>query len=174
MKTAINVIRNIMYDTYSQIYYYILLPPTSWFNSFCLRNTFWINGRNAFCCCCLVANLGFPIQVQCFCEPMKCSPPGSSFHGIFWARIVERVTISFFRGSSWLRDWIHVSCNSRRILYHWATIIALSFQKKLYFDQWKNMSSSFSVAKQDLSFTINSLPSCTQFSKRLTKNCPSL
>ena len=47
---------------------------------------------------------------QLFCEPMDCSPPGSSVHGIFQARILEWVATSFSRGSSWTRDWTHVSC----------------------------------------------------------------
>ena len=34
------------------------------------------------------------------CDPMDCSPPGSSVHGIFQARILEWVAISYFRGSS--------------------------------------------------------------------------
>ena len=29
------------------------------------------------------------------CDPMHCSPPGSSAHGIFQARILEQVTMSF-------------------------------------------------------------------------------
>ena len=33
-------------------------------------------------------------------DPMGCSPPGSSVHGILQARIPEWVTISFSRGSS--------------------------------------------------------------------------
>ena len=39
-----------------------------------------------------------------FCEPIDYSLPGSSVHGIFLARILEWVAISFSRGSSWLRD----------------------------------------------------------------------
>ena len=31
------------------------------------------------------------------CDPVDCSPPGSSVHGIFQARILERVAISFSR-----------------------------------------------------------------------------
>ena len=31
---------------------------------------------------------------------MDCSPPGSSVHGIFQARILEWIAISFSRGSS--------------------------------------------------------------------------
>ena len=34
------------------------------------------------------------------CDPMNCSLPGSSVHGIFQARVLERVAISFSRGSS--------------------------------------------------------------------------
>ena len=32
-----------------------------------------------------------------FCDPMDCSPPGSSVHGILQARILEWVAISFPR-----------------------------------------------------------------------------
>ena len=41
---------------------------------------------------------------QTLCDPMDCSPPSSSVHGILQARILEWVVISFFRGSSWPRD----------------------------------------------------------------------
>ena len=33
------------------------------------------------------------------CDPMVCSPTGSSVHGILQARILERVAISSSRGS---------------------------------------------------------------------------
>ena len=46
------------------------------------------------------------------CDPLDCSPPGSSIHGIFQARILEWVAISFSRGSSWPRDQTWVSCVS--------------------------------------------------------------
>ena len=39
------------------------------------------------------------------CDPMDYSLPGSSVHGIFQARILEWVAISFSGRSSWLRDW---------------------------------------------------------------------
>ena len=44
------------------------------------------------------------------CDPMDCSPPGFSVHGILQARILECVAISFSRGSSRPRDQTHVSC----------------------------------------------------------------
>ena len=42
-------------------------------------------------------------------NPMDCSPPGSSFHGIFQARILELIAIFYFKGSSQPRDRTHVS-----------------------------------------------------------------
>ena len=44
------------------------------------------------------------------CDPMDCSLPGFSVHGILQARILEWVTISFSRGSSRPRDQTRVSC----------------------------------------------------------------
>ena len=44
------------------------------------------------------------------CDPMDCSPPGSSVHGILQARILEWVAISFSRGSSQPSDRTQVSC----------------------------------------------------------------
>ena len=44
-----------------------------------------------------------------------CSPPGSSVHGVFQARTLEWVAISFFRGSSPPRDRTGVSCTAGRI-----------------------------------------------------------
>ena len=38
------------------------------------------------------------------CDPMDCSPPGSSAHGILQARVLEWVAIPFSRGSSQPRD----------------------------------------------------------------------
>ena len=55
------------------------------------------------------------------CDPMDCSPPGSSVHRISQARILEWVAISFSSGYSQPRDWTHVSYIGRWILYHWAT-----------------------------------------------------
>ena len=58
------------------------------------------------------------------CDPMDCSLPGSSVHGIFQTRILEWVAIPSSRGSSRLKDWTfisYVSCIGRPVLYHWAT-----------------------------------------------------
>ena len=52
------------------------------------------------------------------CDPMDCSPPGSSVHGILQARILEWVTIPFSRGSSWPRYRTWVSYIAGRFFYH--------------------------------------------------------
>ena len=49
-------------------------------------------------------------RVQLFSDLMDYSPPGSSVHGTFKARILEWVAISFFRGSSQPRDGTRASC----------------------------------------------------------------
>ena len=46
------------------------------------------------------------------CNPMDCSPPGSSVLGILEGRILEWVAISFSRGSCQPRDRMHISCVS--------------------------------------------------------------
>ena len=43
------------------------------------------------------------------CDPMDCSLPGSSTRGIFLARVLEWVAISFCGGSSWPGDRTHFS-----------------------------------------------------------------
>ena len=54
------------------------------------------------------------------CDSMDCSPPGSSLHGIFQARILEWVAISFSRRSSQPRGWTQVSCIVGRHFTIWA------------------------------------------------------
>ena len=55
------------------------------------------------------------------CDPMDCGPPGSSVHGIFQARILEWVAISFSRVSSRPRNQNLVSC----LLHFWADFFLL-------------------------------------------------
>ena len=51
----------------------------------------WCQGQH--CCCCLVAQ-----SCPTLLDPMDCSPPGSSVHGISQARILEWVAFSFSTG----------------------------------------------------------------------------
>ena len=71
------------------------------------------------------------------CNPMDCSSPVSSVHGISQARVLEWVAISYSRGSSRPRDRTDNSCFSyigRLILYHWATWEAP--QRILHANDW--------------------------------------
>ena len=69
-----------------------------------------------FCCCCLVDK-----SCPSLCDPMDCSPPGSSVHGICQARILEWGATSFSGGSSQSRDRTCISCTDGKILYSWTT-----------------------------------------------------
>ena len=75
----------------------------------------------------LICNLGWSSDVvvaqSCptLWDPMDCSPPGSSVHGILQARMLEWVAIPFSRGSSQSRDWTWVSHNASRVFTIWAT-----------------------------------------------------
>ena len=62
-------------------------------------------------------------QWPILCDPMDCSFPVSSVHGILQARILEWLAISSCRGSSWPRDWTcfsYVSCITGRFFTCWA------------------------------------------------------
>ena len=76
-------------------------------------------------CCHLVLEKKNESEVVQLCltlwDPMDCSLPGSSVHGIFQARVLERVAISFSRGSSWPRDQTQVSYIAGRHFTIWAT-----------------------------------------------------
>ena len=63
-------------------------------------------------CCYLVVQ-----SCLTLCDPMDCSPPGSSVHGISHARILEWVAISSTRRSSQPRDWTCISCLAGRFFF---------------------------------------------------------
>ena len=62
--------------------------------------------------CCASVRLFSQTLSLTLCNPMYLSPPGSSVHGILWARTLEWVAMPSSKGSSWLRDQICVSCIS--------------------------------------------------------------
>ena len=64
---------------------------------------------------CLVAKLHLTL-----CNPMDCSPPGSSVCGVLQAGTLGRVAVLSSRGSSRPRDGTGVSCTGAWILYPWA------------------------------------------------------
>ena len=70
---------------------------------------------------------------QILYNPVDCSLPGSSVHGIFQERILEWVSISFSRGSSQPRDWKQVFCITSRFFTVWANREAHCFKQTLSF-----------------------------------------
>jgi len=78
------------------------LPAVNWF-------LFARTTLERWLCSCSVAQLCPTLG-----DPRDCSPPASSLHGIFQARTLEWVAISFSRGSSPPRDWTCVSCLAGR------------------------------------------------------------
>ena len=54
-------------------------------------------------------------------NPMDCSPPGSSVLGDSPGKNIGVSCHFLLQGISWPRDWLQVSCISRRLLYHFAT-----------------------------------------------------
>ena len=88
------------------------------------------------------------------CDPMDCSLPGFSVHGIFQARVLEWVAISFSRESSWLRDWTHVSCIAGRSFTLWATREALQFSSVQSLSHiWLSVTSRTAAQQAALSIT---------------------
>ena len=78
-----------------------------------------LSGWRVNSCACMLSQL-----CPTLCDPMGCSLPGSSIHGISHARIVEWVAISFSREFSWPRDRTHiscVSCTAGKFFTIWAT-----------------------------------------------------
>ena len=74
------------------------------------------------------------------CDPMDCSLPGSSVYGIFQARILEWVAISFSRKSSQPRDWTLVSRIVGRHFAIWATREVQGGEKdKLFFSTFLSL-----------------------------------
>ena len=65
-----------------------------------------------FCCCSVTKTCPILLRPPCTVVPQA---PLSQ------ARILEWVAISFSKGSSQSRDWTHVSCICRQILYQWET-----------------------------------------------------
>ena len=81
---------------------------------------FFLNVAYDFLICRVKVKVKSLSRVQLY-DPMDCSPPSSSVHGILQARILERVAISFSRGSSQPRDRTQASCIAGRRFILWAT-----------------------------------------------------
>ena len=90
--------------------------PTLHLPSVCLKSlasNLVLTSSNSWSgCCCLVLKLRLTLW-----DPMNCSLPVSSLHGISQGRIPEWVAISFSRESSWPMIQTHISC-WRQVIYH--------------------------------------------------------
>ena len=72
-------------------------------------------GRQTSWCCCLITKL-----CPTFYDPMYCSLPGSSVHGILQAGILEWIVMPSSRNSFWSRNRTCACFIGRWILCHWA------------------------------------------------------
>ena len=71
-------------------------------------------------CCTTTCTLPHVQWCPTLWDSINCSQPGFSVHGIFEARILERVAIFYTKASSRPRNWTHVS-------YVWAQALAGRF-----------------------------------------------
>ena len=100
-------------------------------------------------------------------DPMDCSSPGSSIHGILQARTLEWVAYHFSRGSSWPRIQTGVSCIAGRFFTNWAIREALAkaliktkqFSLPIF---WKVRGESVVLEEPSISFSLLGLqcPDC--------------
>ena len=71
------------------------------------------------------------------CEPMGCSLPGSSVHGIFQARVLEWVAISFSKGIflTWRSNSDLLHC--RQTLYHLSHQGSICYDIDVIYELWR-------------------------------------
>ena len=100
------------------------------------------------------------------CDPMDCSLPGSSVHGIFQVRVLEWVAISFSRESSQPKDRTWVSHVAGRHFTIWATREVQAVLRAPFSFPLAAGTKFPAVAPQSLAW--NSVPSmCPSFTLRL-------
>ena len=92
------------------------------YNIYCYKYIKYASHINTYMfikrCICIYTRMGAQSLQLCptLCNPMDCSSPGSSVHGILQARILEWIAVSSSRGSSQHRDRTlvsYVSCTGR-------------------------------------------------------------
>ena len=101
------------------IYWVETFPLYSYFLSVCYEYLLYF--VKYFFCISWDDHMLLILMLWCMClnlrNPMDCSLPGSSLHGILQARILEWVAISVSRRSSQPRVWTWISCICRPIVY---------------------------------------------------------
>ena len=82
------------------------------------------------------------------CDPMDCSLPGSSVHGISQARVLEWVAIAFSKGNcQWAvfyqTAYLKVWRNRNGVMFHWTECTSMyiweniKIEKQIYFKLWR-------------------------------------
>ena len=94
-----------------------------WYYDYCLQRP----SNNDIACLCA------KLLQSCLAlwDPMDCSPPGSSVHGILQASILECVAMPSSMGSSWPGDWTQVSCIAGGFFTSWAMLLFLKMSSFL-------------------------------------------
>ena len=103
----------------------------------------------AFSCLQLIINVSFGVSYMLspkllqshltLCNPVDCSPPGFSVHGILQARVLEWVAMPSSRGSSQPKDWTqvsHIADGFFTIWSRWPNIIVNFYFMSLGFTRW--------------------------------------
>ena len=88
-----------------------LEAPVTW--QFCFPSLFF---ARFLCVCVCVLCVGHSVTVRLY-NPMDCSPPGSSVHGVLQTRILVWVAISFSRGIFPTQEWNLGFLHCRQILW---------------------------------------------------------
>ena len=100
-------------------------------SQFCSELFHWLSMLRHYVLCrpglCKAGESESEVTQSCptLCDPMDCSRPGSSVHGIFQAIVLELIAISFSRGSSQPRDQTQVSLIIDRRFTVWTTSFSL-------------------------------------------------
>ena len=77
------------------------------------------------------------------CNPIDCSPPGSSVHGILQARILEWVAISFSKSTYILTQ----NRNSHLSMWCLKSFMSLIVSVKKNTEEWAGFGSEFGITK---------------------------
>ena len=102
--------------------------------------------------CCLFIEL-----CMILCNPLDCSQPGSSVHGISQARILEWVAVSFSRGSSqprWNQCLLHGQADSLP-LSHQERLIQHIWHHFIYWFTERTLDKSQEITNAFIFFTLN-------------------
>ena len=92
---------------------------------------------HSLCCVCVCVCVCVLVAQSCLtlCDPIDCSPPDFSVHGILQTSVLEWIAIPFSRGTSQPRDWTLVSCVSCTLFTIWAigkSLMLLELKKELH------------------------------------------